>query len=179
MSTATRTPSTRADEIRTRHRRSTQVVSATVPQQPVSTDTCPARPVQGAVTATPPATTAQGRAMIRESARVPQTVLNDLITGFAAASADEQRQATGSGMRPLRPGAHFGRVLAWAWNEPAAEDRFLAMQLLAKYLTYLRPLGSHYTLNVVLDKLRWALPADFTDYRDLVAQAQRDVPHLV
>ena len=125
------------------------------------------------------ATTVQSRAVIRESARVPQTVLNDLITGFAAASADEQRQATGSGMRPLRPGDHFGRVLAWAWNESADQDRFLAMQLLAKYLTYLRPLGSHYTLNVVLDGLPLALPADFTDYGDLAAQAQRDVPHLI
>ena len=118
-------------------------------------------------------------ASIRESARIPQIVLNDLITGFAAASADEQRQATGSGMRPLHPGDHFGRVLAWAWNESADQDRFLAMQLLAKYLTYLRSLGSQYTLNVVLDGLRLAVPAEFPDYHDLVARAQRDVPNLI
>jgi hypothetical protein len=110
---------------------------------------------------------------------VPHSIYATLRVGFVAATADAVIDFMQDGpSRVTDLGSAFGRVFAWVWSN----DRDQAIIMLADLLGSMRAHqekasndGPPVRLDEILRALPLCLPAEFSDYREVVMMARRDV----
>jgi hypothetical protein len=109
---------------------------------------------------------------------VPHSIYETLRAGFVVATAEAVVGFMRDGEhRVVHLGSAFGRVFAWVWGR----DRDQAMIMFADLLASIRGRQEIYEdsppvrLDEILHALPLCLPSEFSDYREVVKMARRDV----